>query len=204
MTPHKLHNTYYALRHGQSMANIEKILSSDPKISTQTHGLSTIGKQQVQQSILDFMKNYSNKKIPIFIYTSDYLRALESSKILYHNLLVNKYNVKPVIMETKLRERGFGTYHGACDDILREIWSHDEKDTKLETVESVTSVQTRTSELILELEGNNAECIYFLVAHGDVLQILQTWFERMNGKYHRQLNHFETGCIREFKLKKVN
>ena len=41
-----LQNSYCALRHGQSLANVAKIISSDPKISTVEHGLSEFGHQQ--------------------------------------------------------------------------------------------------------------------------------------------------------------
>lgn len=38
-----LRHRYYALRHGQSLANVAHIISSDPAIATVEHGLSETG-----------------------------------------------------------------------------------------------------------------------------------------------------------------
>ena len=77
-------------------------------------------------------------------------------------------------------------------------------------VESANSVLERTTKLITELDeqlaeggccGNDNEdrgwkCI--LVAHGDVLQIMQTGFLRHDdASRHRSLEHLETATLRE-------
>ena len=41
--PPPLHNKYYGLRHGESMANLEGIISSDPGRGTTMHGLTETG-----------------------------------------------------------------------------------------------------------------------------------------------------------------
>lgn len=53
---------YYALRHGQSLANIAKIISSDPEISTKQHGLSELGKEQVMNAGEIFATQYIKMK----------------------------------------------------------------------------------------------------------------------------------------------
>lgn len=75
-------------------------------------------------------------------------------------------------------------------------------------VESANSVLERTTKLINELdetlqlsgeEGQRWKCV--LVAHGDVLQILQNGFLRHeDASRHRSLEHLETATIRELKL----
>ena len=42
--PPVLHNMYYGLRHGESMANLEGIISSDPGRGTTMHGLTETGR----------------------------------------------------------------------------------------------------------------------------------------------------------------
>merc|ERR1712151_1322662 len=62
-------------------------------------------------------------------------------------------------------------------------------------VESVNSVLSRTTQLVMDIENklqkekedNRWTCI--LVAHGDVLQILQTGFNKIDGTQHRTLPH---------------
>jgi len=57
-----LKNSFFALRHGQSLANVAKIISSDPSISTVEHGLSDIGKAQVASSADLFAQQYLDNK----------------------------------------------------------------------------------------------------------------------------------------------
>ena len=57
-----LKNSFFALRHGQSLANVAKIISSDPAISTVEHGLSDIGKTQVASSADLFAQQYLSNK----------------------------------------------------------------------------------------------------------------------------------------------
>ena len=44
--PENLRNRYIGLRHGQSEANVAGIISSDPKIGSETHGLTALGRFQ--------------------------------------------------------------------------------------------------------------------------------------------------------------
>jgi len=64
----------------------------------------------------------------------------------------------------------------------------------------------RTSGLIIDLENElkGAQQPYkvVLVAHGDVLQILQTAFLKKSGSVHRSLDHLETASVREMDLTK--
>lgn len=110
-------------------------------------------------------------------------------------------------LETKLRERYFGDFNGKSDVHYQEVWNidcHDANHNKF-NCESVNSVVIRTSELILEIEkeleeSNEQACKVILVAHGDVLQILQTSFLRKDGSLHRSLAHLETASVRQLKL----
>ena len=45
-----LKNKYYAFRHGESQANVEGIIVSDPSIGTAKYGLSEKGRGQVEES----------------------------------------------------------------------------------------------------------------------------------------------------------
>ena len=84
-------NKFHVLRHGQSEANIAKIISSDPSISVVKHGLSDVGKIQVSKTASDFVQKYieNEKKNCVAIYSSDFKRARETSEIFASHLKEN-------------------------------------------------------------------------------------------------------------------
>jgi len=231
----QLSNQYYALRHGQSKANIAKIISSDPSISTIEHGLTDLGKEQVFETAKQFSINYQNDfpttsadkatnadaPLPIVaIYSSDFTRARETAEIF--SQILTQHNI-PLLydtpkLEARLRERYFGLYNAKSDDNYQNVWDIDCVDpTHVEMeVESVYSVVQRTTELITDIENGlnsingeeeekqdkgNQPYKVILVAHGDVLQILQTAFLKVDGSVHRSLEHLNTACVRELALK---
>ena len=216
-----LRNSYSALRHGQSLANVAKIISSDPAISTVEHGLSDFGHEQAREAGKLFAEQFhadnenvdngSEKYCGVAIFSSDFKRARETAQ---HIADACKSSSIPlykdgVVLETKLRERNFGTLNGGSDNRYQDVWNVDIKDPTHNEfgVESVYSVVERTTKLVLDIdeELTNAsqgekkyKCI--LVAHGDVLQILQTGFKKMDGSLHRTLPHLETATVRELNV----
>lgn len=92
---------------------------------------------------------------------------------------------------------------GGKDNQYGLVWEHDAVDANhVEyNVESVNSVIRRTAALVTELDEEFQGRNIFLVAHGDVLQILQTKFWGVAGEKHRSLQHMETAEWREFELK---
>ena len=214
ISPSSLRNKFYALRHGQSEANVAKIISSDPKISTVMHGLSNKGVQQVQASVADFSRSFKedleyNKYAGVAIYASDFKRAWETAELFARGLNAAGIPVKEgkVVKEIRLRERYFGKWNGQSDLHYNDVWNvdcddpnHTEND-----VESVNSVMERTSSLVLQIEEDikaktDDKYKIVLVAHGDVLQILQTAFQKKDGSVHRSLEHLETATVRELTL----
>ena len=209
-----LQNKFFALRHGQSLANIAKIISSDPSISTVEHGLSDVGKEQVSISAKAFAQNYLEKQCHdkysgVAIFSSDFTRARETAGIFAKTVMDANIPLYQgtVNNEVRLRERFFGDFNGGSDEHYQDVWDIDCNDPNHTdfNVESVNSVVGRTSGLILDLEeelkatgGDPYKVI--LVAHGDVLQILQTAFLKRPGSEHRSLEHLETASVREIHL----
>lgn len=79
----QLHNTYYIMRHGYSIANELHIISSDPDIATIAHGLNDYGRQQVNHTCYNILHNNNevyndiiNNTDNVIIYTSDFLRGI--------------------------------------------------------------------------------------------------------------------------------
>ena len=218
-----LRHSYSALRHGQSLANVAKIISSDPAISTVEHGLSDFGHEQAREAGKLFAEQFhadndngdggegNDEYCGVAIFSSDFKRARETAQHMADACMSSSIPLYKdgVVLETKLRERNFGTLNGGSDDRYQDVWDIDIKDpTQNEfDVESVYSVVERTTKLVLDIdqeltkasEGEKKyKCI--LCAHGDVLQILQTGFKKMDGSLHRTLPHLETATVRELKV----
>lgn len=214
----QLRNDYYVLRHGQSKANVDKVISSNPAVATVQHGLSEVGRKQASIAAASLVDTYHAGKEGqpykgIIILSSDFLRAKETANSVLTSFLTNNIQVNcmisgekelgnQVIIERRLRERWFGNFDGGSDDHYKDVWKDDALDpshTK-EEVESVNSVMNRTTKCILEWDDKVSNYLVILVAHGDVLQICQTAFAKMDGSKHRTVAHLETATPRQLNL----
>lgn len=185
-----LRNRYFALRHGESTANTAGVIVSDPTVGTTNYGLSDKGKNQVK-NVINLVEELGDS---VRIYSSDFLRARETAQIVHSGLNLQK----PVQLTPLLRERFFGKLNGSTDDNYQRIWDLDANnpDHRECGAESVNDVIRRTLELIRALEKRHSSTSIVLVAHGDILQILQTWFEGVNPALHRELSHLQTAELR--------
>jgi len=189
----KLNNRYFIIRHGESKANITHILLSHPKEGTVSFGLSLKGKKQVRLSVA---KSKKDKILDsdVMIYSSDFLRAKETAEIVKKLLGIKKIN-----FHKKLRERYFGKFDKTSLDNIKIAWAHDEKNPnhKHKGIESPNKVLKRTLAVIAELDKKYKDKKILLVSHGDVLQILHTYFSKKPVSQHRKIPHLETAEIRE-------
>ena len=182
------------------------------------HGLSDFGHEQAREAGKLFAEQFhadndanNDKYCGVAIFSSDFKRARETAQ---HMADACKSSSIPlykdeVVLETKLRERNFGSLNGGSDDRYQDVWDIDIKDPTHNEfeVESVYSVVERTTRLVLDTDEKLTsasqgeekwKCV--LVAHGDVLQILQTGFKKMDGSLHRTLPHLETATVRELNV----
>lgn len=192
-----LSNEFCILRHGQSMANVQHLISSHPDVAPFKHGLSPIGRQQAEaagQAVLQYYKNGNYDGLTIL--SSDYLRANETATI------VGVATGVPVTVETALRERWFGEWDGGSDVHYPDVWNDDALDPYHTNrgVESVMAVMDRTTTCVLQWNQRLTNHLILLVAHGDVLQITQTAFSKMDGSQHRTLDHLDTATLRPLRL----
>lgn len=190
-----LHNLYYAMRHGQSEANVRGIIVSDPTVGIDDFGLTAEGKRQIESSVLrcrDSEHDVIDRHC--IILSSDFARAAQSAEIAHHLLSCDT----PLRFHRALRERHFGDLDMQSADHYEAVWRHDAADPDHTNwqVESVTHVAQRTQRLIAALESDYVDRIVLLVAHGDVLQILQTHLMDMPLTAHRRLDHLHNGEIR--------
>ena len=204
-----LRQDYFALRHGQSLANVAGIIMSDPARACTNYGLSDKGRQQAIAAADDVRFIFqANEYKKLVLLASDLLRAKDTAMTVFDQTQDLPTHQDQVIIETRLRERWFGEWDGTSDENYQKVWEDDASDSShtVKQVESVNAVMERTTKFILEWDGRLASsyederCMVILVAHGDVLQILQTAFEKMDGRFHRTLQHLETAQLRQLKL----
>jgi broad specificity phosphatase PhoE len=228
---------YFALRHGQSQANVQKLIASHPEVACSAYGLSPLGIQQARKAGHDVVEHFthhfssSGTRGRVVILASDLLRAQQTAEIVRDVIRAHNNAQLPsddpsssiiplyrdgVIGETRLRERGFGNWDLTSDDNYQHVWDDDATDSShtANHVESVDSVMRRVTSAVAEWDGTLSQddltsydptrTMVICVAHGDVLQILQTAFEKLDGTLHRTLPHLETATLRPLVLKAVS
>lgn len=190
----RVRNRYFLMRHGESEANCQAIILSDPQNGVSGYGLSPHGRQQVIDSISRETRLDANT----LVYSSDFKRALQTASIVHQHLRCTQ----PVVITESLRERFFGDLERTSSDNYERVWAADAANAghTEHAVESAVAVMQRASSLILEIEHACEQASVLLVAHGDVLQLLQTAFEKLPGERHRSLPHLHTAEIREVTL----
>ncbi len=185
-----LKNQWYALRHGQSSANVAGLIISDPAIGTKDYGLTKAGRRQVTESLSQQTMLDSRT----LIYSSDFLRTVHTATIASSEIGTST----EIVHTALLRERNFGDWEASASDNYQKVWQHDYLDASHthEQVESVHSVAARATSLIETLEANYSGEVFLLVSHGDTLQILECVFRDLPLTHHRDLTPLETAEIR--------
>ncbi|MDF7808991.1 histidine phosphatase family protein [Pontiellaceae bacterium B12219] len=183
-----LKNTYYAFRHGQSRANVEGIIISDPAIGTVEYGLTDEGREQVRTRLAAI----SAFDADTMLVSSDFRRARETAEIIRAYL-----GAAPIVFDIRLRERFFGDWEGKAHGHYSKAWKKDLFDPNREFngAESSNSVRSRMWAVVQSLEEKQAGRTIVLVSHGDPLMLLQTAFNDLGPEHHRSLPYIETaGC----------
>ena len=181
-------NSYLIMRHGQSEANAQGVVVSDPKIGCEGFGLTQWGSEQVISSALAYKGETFSQ-----IICSDFLRTDQTAQLTAKTL-----NLAAPEQEIGLRERFFGCWDGKSDKHYQDVWDldHSTGQSVASGVESVDSVLQRGLKVLEKLEKKYQDQVILLVSHGDMLQILRTAFVGEIPQQHRSLCHHETAEIR--------
>lgn len=190
MNPPTFGRRYYALRHGQSVANEQGLIVSDLERGAAAYGLTATGREQVCASVAAC----SLLDGDLLILTSPLLRARESAE-----LARQLVGCAAPIVDARLRERAFGALDGGSATRYEEIWAHDVIDagSAPHGVEPARAVRERVFELLCELERQPARHPVLLVAHGDTIQILWTVFAGLGAGEHRRRAALQPGQLIE-------
>lgn len=184
--PQKLRNRYIGLRHGQSLSNVEGIISSNPELGPVKHGLTELGVDQARQSASPLLELIGRDGLrdTVFI-SSNFLRARQTADIAIAGIGQNLGSelVSQGILEDRLRiddglrERFFGDLDAQSLVEYNKVWPVDTRnaDNSDFGVESINQVVQRVGEVIRTLEEQEEGKTFVLVSHADTLQIIQTF-----------------------------
>ena len=192
-----LKNQYFALRHGESLANVEGLIVSTPENGMSKYGLSDEGRAQIARSVTRAKEN-NKLDANTHIISSDFKRAHESAEIA-QQLLASTH---PIKLDAKLRERDFGNFELMDNTHYQTVWNNDAIDSShtIDNAESADAVMQRATAVVASLEEQFSGETFLLVAHGDTLQILQTAFKKYPASKQREMVHIETAEIRGLDL----
>lgn len=170
--PASLQNTYYLMRHAESVPNVDGLIVSHIDNGTQEkYGLSDHGREQAKQAAVQ-----SSLPADTLIYTSDFSRTRQTAEI-----VAEAIGAAAPILAIELRERCFGElelgssskYHDVwCADVAGQDYGHG--------VEPLGEVSDRVLRLIEGMEQVHRGKTILLVSHGDTLQVLQAAARRLH------------------------
>jgi probable phosphoglycerate mutase len=181
----------YLLRHGQSVANVQRIIVSSLAAATESYGLTTTGREQVRRSVSEAR---ASGVFPgrIHLVSSPLLRARESAAIAAELLGVD------VRVDPRLAERGFGELELESDDRYEQVWAADRNDPGHVTwgVESTSSILGRVAALVQDLGRVDPDGVFLLCTHGDVASVSLCAARGVALSQHRDVGAMANGEIR--------
>ena len=193
------------IRHGESTANTQHLVVSDPAVACIKYGLTAKGEMQAKQSadcILKLISKYNFSLNHVYIYYSDFKRTTETAHIIYQQL-----SAKHLIPCKLLRERRFGELDKNDGKLNYQIiWKYDRNNpnhTKY-GVESVNHTLYRIKQFIEQIEQTyynpNDKKLIIIVSHGDICQITHTLFANIAPQYHHDLDYIQNAQVRDLTL----
>ncbi len=147
-------NTYYVMRHGESIANRDGYMD----VGTDIHNhLTENGMQQVHVAISEL----KDMQIDMII-SSPVLRTQETSEI-----VANALNL-PIIYDDRIREYNMGVYNGKPAKEYFDMYKHTyvQLDTRPDDGETHREMMDRSMACILDLEKQYAGKTILIVTHG--------------------------------------
>ena len=144
----------YLVRHGQSTANAQKTLNSDPKRDVH---MTALGIEQAEKLAEDL------KDVPFeTIYVSEFLRTKETADI------INKYHHLQLQVDPRLNDNKSGFDGRPRQEFLAALDSSaDKPNAKFHDGESLENVRQRAAGFLQFLKAQNYKCV--LVVTSDIV-----------------------------------
>lgn len=169
----KAKNKYFVMRHGEAQHNLTNTVSSVPE---DDNHLTEKGKAEVKEAAKEIAKQNVG-----FIYCSDFVRSVETAKILATELGLPE---DKVVVASEIGELNAGNYNGQTWDSYREYFaSVSERFEKApEGGETLMDVRDRAVKFIYDLEERHAGVNILLVSHGDTIFFMEQGIRGLNRK----------------------
>jgi len=174
----------YFIRHGQSEANLAKIMSTSPKNSAP---LTKKGKRQAKRAAKKLKKLNVDK-----IFTSQLTRAKETTDI------INEYHNASIKIDKRLNEIVTG-FDGLPSKEWEQFIKKNRFTVKKKGAESMKDVQKRLKSFLKDLEKTKHKRV-FIVAHGIILIMAISIFRKMNGQETNLIKTPKNCAILKFEL----
>ena len=140
------------MRHGESETNVRKVIASNPRPDQDC--LTERGRHQVRDNFRSVLVNRWDGTRPTRIYSSPLCRARETAEI------ISNLTNAPVVIDDRLRERGFGTFEGSTVSNYKYVWDWDEREQSVghSGVEELEHIADRLAALISAIEMQLSGC----------------------------------------------
>lgn len=203
----KLKNTYFVVRHGESEANIARIIASEcHNFGDEVFGLGAklglteIGKDQVKIRAMEFASHLQIPNKDIILIHSDLLRTIQTAQIWSQVLALSPEQVIP---HKNLRERLYGTAEGETEDLLGEIYTQDEALAwkSFNRAEPIAQAVHRLTELVLQLETGLVGKTIILITHSSPAKALEAAFTCDFEAFHTGIKKYGNGEFRKMRLR---
>lgn len=169
-----LSNRYFAMRHGESEANVLGVAVGDPVRGIGGFGLTETGREQAVESASAFKEAYIRAEIQTEIIASDFRRTRQTAELLAKSL----GNSVPVRLTAGLRERFFGELEGKQHEYLATLLERLGMEVLISRYgcEPAESVHARVVKVVQDLEAEKQGKTLILVSHADPIQFLMAAF----------------------------
>lgn len=158
-------NSYFGLRHGESEHNVgTQMVASGPEVKGKTSHLTAKGVAQAEE----MAKKLKKEKIQV-IFASPYQRSQKTAQI------IAKATKAKVITDKRLGEWNTGVFNWKKHADFTAFFKNDlERFTKApKGGETLTDIQSRAMEFILEVDKKYKNKNILIVTHADVLWLLE-------------------------------
>ena len=181
-----------ALRHGESVANVEGVIVSAPgPRALDEVGLTERGRVQAREAAAAAREQ--GLGADTIVVTSDFARARQTAEEFAARLGAAAPQVDP-----RLRERVFGEHEEGPATAYEQVWARDrDRADHPDGVEPVREVAARVLAALEAADALAEQAPVVLVAHGDVLQIALALTAGRDPHDHREVPHLGNAELRE-------
>jgi len=189
----KLRNTYFVLRHGETVYQTTKNKMIYPLIEKSRIKLTQKGELAAQKAA----KLLEKEEIDI-IYSSDMYRTYQTASIVAKRLEINKVN-----LDKRLRDYNFGKYHGKpLAEFYKDFPDPAKRFTKgPKRGESWNDLKGRMKRFIRHVDKLSKGKNILIVSHGYPLCMLEGVVDKMT---NQELSDNLKRCIKTAEFKKIN